>query len=169
MNSTLEQTDVLKELPTEKYLQLQSIAKRTWENFPFNPYFDSPKWGRSTLSTQLNDEDNLLIRDCKLPTFKMQSIIKELGYETLILVSETYKTHPYIMVRIPEYDNLIVRVTFHPTNYLCNWLTWADGQVVRWGNSLKSFAENNGFEILNPSDEWNTIDQYYLNTLDNNY
>lgn len=154
--------DKLEVLPNEHYLKVNLIANTVWEEFRFNPYFGVHDFGRSTLEDQLNEINNVEIRDCKLVTYKFVEELEKLGYEWKILINGKYGYHPYVIVHLKDYQNLTLRVSFHPENYICEWFVRGLAhESIRWGEDLVEYAINQNLFILNNNDAWEVLNENY--------
>jgi hypothetical protein len=158
------------DLPSIPHKFVEALCKRIHQKFSHLPYGDQPNYGRSLLNEQLENIEDISIRDCKLPTYLLVETLKSQGYEVLLLTKEEFGTHPYICVRMPNYQDLILFASFHPENFVCYWLTWSNGYIVKWGKGLESWAENNGYNIVETTDAgWKLLDRNFLKAKENEF
>lgn len=159
--NSLNMDSLLSGLPREDFSKIRNLADRIWRTYRYLPYGNSPRIGRSTLVHQLKHLDEISIRDCKLPSYIFAKSISQLGYESQILVKRPKGSHPYLLVRLAKYNDLVAWTSFHPLNFVCNWLTRRNYTPVKWPD-LAQYASANDFSVIKTDENgWEELDKIY--------
>lgn len=145
---------------------LSELVERTYNEFKFNP-LDNKSPGRSTLNDQINDLNNISIRDCKLASFMIAKKLKDLGYPA-VLVTIGLNTHPYILVpKIDECEKLgicleecsMFKISLHAYDYGIDTFTFMRN-CITWGSLMNESVQKHIRAMVH------TIDDMGIKSLD---